>query len=380
MKKEIPQNPDALVIGGSYGWAFREQFPSDWKYLFVMQDEAKVEEARETGFVKKFFDEKIKESNDPTATEKIKLSENTEVFSLANFCRDFRGQIEKVFLPFVPANSLRPLFQKILEGGVSRSAFEKCLTISGSKGLESKTLKLPPEISDDFLEVESIVALGGNLAFDLVRGHPMRIEFAGDPKKTALLSKYLADSNLDIFCSRNRRKLDAAGPIKNSDSLLAGITHEISGHSSVAGITTIGLEEYDRAAFILQFPQKWRWLARQIQKIPFNFRSVPIHGGAVSDYKLFDATRNFKAGQELIRLMREGKTVAEAIAIISKKNTIESFSSTIPTRDFLRQLGTPAATVELNAAILEGQLSVAEIKKELLTFGKNFKVSENSLE
>ena len=116
-----------------------------------------------------------------------------------------------------------------------------------------------------------------------------------------------------------------------------------------------------------QFPQKYRSLARKLQKIPFNFRSVPIGGGAMSDYHLFRFTRNFDAGQQLVKKLREGKTVNEAMAIISKDKTIESFSSTLPTRDFLRQMGTPSLIIEVMALILSGKMQPEEGIRRITT-------------
>jgi len=142
---------------------------------------------------------------------------------------------------------------------------------------------------------------------------------------------------------------------------------EVYGNSSVATIATLGLAEYEHAAFIIQFPKHYRFLARQLQKIPFNFRSVPIGGGAMSDYHLFRFTRNFEAGQQFVKMLREGKQVEEAIAIISEEKTIESFTSTLPTRDFLRQMGVTAIIIEEMAKILSGTIQPEEGLKRIVS-------------
>jgi len=355
----FPQNPHVVTIGGSFGWVLTkilaENHP-DWQFLFLMRDEAKVEEARRTRLVDKFFGEKIKQSGNPNLSVKIKLPENVLFFPLADFRTQFRGQISRLFIPAISSNSLGKALTEIIAEGVPFNAFQYCETLSVSKGMENSSLRFSHEVIDDILGVKSVVGLGGNLAFDLAQGDPMLIELAGEPQKTERIVDYFCGSNFNIFQTRNRRKLDLAGPMKNIHSLATGMGSEIYGNSSVATIATLGLAEYEQAAFIVQFAQPYRPLARKLKKIPFNFRSVPIGGGAMSDYHLFRFTRNFDAGQQFVKLLKEGKEVEEIIAIISKEKTIESFTSAIPTRDFLRQMGINSIIIEEMAKILTGEI------------------------
>ena len=338
---------------------------TDWQFLFIMRDEAKVTEARHTRLVDKFFGEKIRQSGDPDISEEIKLTDNVLFFSLADFREHFRGNINKLFIPAISSNSLGKALAEIIAAGVPQSAFQSCETLSVSKGMENSSLRFSHEVIDDMLGVKSVVGLGGNLAFDLAQGDPMLIELAGEPQKTARIADYFRGSNFNTLQTRNRRKLDLAGPMKNIHSLATGMGSEIYGNSSVATIATLGLAEYENAAFIVQFPEKYRWLARKLQKIPFNFRSVPIGGGAMSDYHLFRFTRNFDAGQQLVKRLREGKSVKEAISSISREKTIESFTSTFPTRYFLRQMGTPSLIIEVMAQILIGEILPEEGMKRI---------------
>ncbi len=98
-------------------------------------------------------------------------------------------------------------------------------------------------------------------------------------------------------------------------------------------------------------------LARALQKLPFHFRSVPIAGGAMSDYHLFRFTRNFSAGQAFVIKIREGKNADQAMAAISKGTTIEGFSSAAPTRDYLRALGCFSPVIEIITDILDNRMS-----------------------
>jgi glycerol-3-phosphate dehydrogenase len=348
-----------VTIGGSFGWVLTKilaEAHTDWQFLFLMRDGAKVEEARRTRLVDKFFGEKVRQSGNPNLSEKIKLPENVHFFSLDEFRTKFRGQISRLFIPAISSNSLGKALAEMIAAGVPHSAFQYCETFSVSKGMENSSLRFSHEVIDDTLGVKSVVGLGGNLAFDLAQGDPMLIELAGDPPKTARIAHYFRKSNFNIFQTRNRRKLDLAGPMKNIHSLATGMGSEIYGNSSVATIATLGLAEYEHAAFIIQFPEHYRSLARKLQRIPFNFRSVPIGGGAMSDYHLFRFTRNFDAGHQFVKMYREGKTVKDAISTISKGKTIESFTSSLPTRDYLRQMGASAIIIEEMAKILTGSI------------------------
>ena len=144
------------------------------------------------------------------------------------------------------------------------------------------------------------------------------------------------------------------------------MTSEIFGSSSVSTIATMGLSEYERAAFIIQFREKLQTLARMIQKIPFHFRSVPIAGGAMSDYHLFRFTRNFNAGQAFAIEIQKGRTAHQAMEIISKDTTIESFASAIPTRDYLRELGCFSPVIEMTANILNDKISPAKGIRQMI--------------
>jgi glycerol-3-phosphate dehydrogenase len=356
----FPQNPEVVTIGGSFGWALTKVLAekhTDWQFLFLMRDGAKVAEAKRTRMVDKFFGQKIRASENPSLPEKVKLPTNVLFFSIADFQTHFRGKISKLFIPAISSNSLGMALAEIISAGVPENAFKDCETLSVSKGMENSSLRLSHEVIDDVLGVTSVVGLGGNLAFDIIQANPVLMEIAGTPKKTARIVRFFQGSNFNTFQTRNRRKLDLAGPMKNIHSLATGMGSEIYGNSSVAAIATLGLAEYEHAAFIVQFDKKHRSLALKLKRIPFNFRSVPIGGGAMSDYHLFRFTRNFSAGQQFVKLIRARNSAQKAVAIISNKKTIESFTSTLPTRDFLRQMSMPSPIIEVMAQILTGKIS-----------------------
>ena len=356
---QFPQNPHVVTIGGSFGWVLTKvlaQAHKDWQFLFLMRDPAKVAEARASRCVDKFLGEKIRQSETPGLTEKIKLPDNVFFYSIADFETCFRGKVEKLFIPAISSNSLGKALAEIISNGVPKNAFHACETLSVSKGMEVSNLRFSHEVIDDVLGVKSVVGLGGNLAFDVAQGFPMLMEIAGETNRTQQVADIFQDTNFTIFQTRNRRKLDLAGPMKNIHSLATGMGSEIFGNSSVATIATLGLTEYEHAAFIVQFREKYRPLARRLHRIPFNFRSVPIGGGAMTDYHLFRFTRNFNAGQQFVKSLREGKKAEEAIAAISREKTIESFTSAIPTRNFLRQMGMPSPIIEVMARILTGEI------------------------
>ncbi len=360
----ICHNPDVVTIGGRFGWALTRtlamQHP-DWIFLFVMRSHAKVEEAAATGQVKAFFFDKIEKAktekpNGPDLEKQILMPTNVSFHTLDDFNRNFRGHVKQLFIPAIPSNRIRQALTQILASGVSKTAFGSCEILSVSKGMETASLEFPHEIMDHVLGGNSVVALGGNLAFEFALGDPMLIELAGYKTNTRRTAGLFAGSNLIIFETYNRRKLSLAGPMKNIHSLATGMTSEIFGSSSVSTIATMGLSEFERAAFIIQFRKKYHRLARKLQKLPFNFRSVPIAGGAMSDYHLFRFTRNFDAGQAFVKEIQKGRNAEQAMAIISQEATIESFVSALPTRQFLRHLGCHSPVIEMMAQILTGKV------------------------
>lgn len=359
MRMAIFQNPDVVTIGGRFGWALTGALARrhpDWHFLFVMRDDQKVEEAIRTGQVAVFFAEKIAGSNKPGLEKKIKMPGNVQFCSFNRFKAEFRGQIEKLFIPGVPSSRMRPVLKDLLNSGVPKNAFEPCEILSVSKGMETASLKFPHEIIDDILDTKSVVALGGNLAFDFAVGDPMLIELAGYKTNTRRTACFFAGTNLIIYETLNRRKLSLAGPMKNIHSLATGMTSVIFGSSSVSTVATMGLSEYERAAFVVQFRKNLQPLALRLQKLPFHFRSVPIAGGAMSDYHLFRFTRNFSAGQAFVKEMKNGLNAGQSMAVISKGSTIESFASAAPTRDYLKNMGCFSPIIETMADILDDRI------------------------
>lgn len=349
-----------VTIGGRFGWALTRILAArhpGWQFIFVMRDHAKVSEAVRTGRVERFFGDKIRAAGDkPGLAAAIRLPANVSFLTLADFNRHFRGQIRRLFIPAVPSGRIRQVLTDMLTEGVPARAFEKAEILSVSKGMESASRQFPHEIIDTILGKQSVVALGGNLAFEFAKGDPMLMEMAGYPHNARRAARFFRGSSLIIFRTMNRRKLSLAGPMKNIHSLATGMTSEIFGPSSVATVATMGLSEYERAAFIVQFRPRLRPLARLIQQVPFNFRSVPLAGGAMSDYHLFRFTRNFDAGQAFVREFRNGLTAAQAMDTISRNATIESFSSAVPTRQFLAQLGCASPVIDTVADILAGTI------------------------
>ncbi len=354
------QHPQTVTIGGRFGWALTRALAfrhPDWQLIFVMRDKKKVAEASETGLVNDFFADKIAMSGKKDLERKVRMPANVSFSSLEEFNDSFRGTIKSLFIPAVPSNRMRPFLKEMLNSGVPKTAFNNCEVLSVSKGMETKSLQFPHEIIDHIMGTQSIVALGGNLAFDVTIGDPMLMELAGHTSNTRRTASFFTDTNLIIYETRNRRKLSLAGPMKNIHSLATGMASEIFGHSSVSTIATMGLSEYERAAFIVQFKENLQPLARALQKLPFHFRSVPIAGGAMSDYHLFRFTRNFSAGQAFVIKIRQGKNADQAMAAISKGTTIESFSSAAPTRDYLRALGCFSPVIEIITDILDNRIS-----------------------
>jgi glycerol-3-phosphate dehydrogenase len=361
----IIQNPDVVTIGGRFGWALTRTLAMrhpDRLFLFVMRDSEKVEEAAATGQVKAFFHNKIQKATSettggPDLKKKIQMPANVSFCTLDDFNLHFRGRVKQLFIPAVPSNRIRQVLTQVLTSGVPKAAFESCEILSVSKGMETASLEFPHEIMDHLLGGNSVVALGGNLAFEFVLGDPMLMELAGYRENTRRIAGLFAGSNLIIYETFNRRKLSLAGPMKNIHSLATGMTSEIFGSSSVSTIATMGLSEFERAAFIIQFRKSLQRLAIHLQKLPFNFRSVPIAGGAMSDYHLFRFTRNFDAGKDFVRETQQGKNAEQAMAVISQHATIESFASALPTREFLRRLGCHSPVIEMMAEILSGNVS-----------------------
>lgn len=364
MSGSICQNPDVVTIGGRFGWALTRTLATqhpDWVFFFVMRDSAKVGEAAATRQVKAFFNKKIRaakieKADRPDLEKMIQMPGNVSFCSLDDFNRNFRGRVKQLFIPAVPSNRIRRLLIQMIEAGVPKKAFASCEVLSVSKGMETASMEFPHEIMDHVLGGDSVVALGGNLAFEFALGDPMLMEFSGYRNNTRRISRFFKGSNLIIYETYNRRKLSLAGPMKNIHSLATGMTSEIFGNSGVSTIATMGLSEFERAAFIIQFRKKYQPLARQLQKLPFHFRSVPIAGGAMSDYHLFRSTRNFDAGQAFVKEIKKGKNAEQAMAIISQKATIESFASALPTREFLRRMGCRSPVIEMMADILTGKV------------------------
>ncbi|MCF6248839.1 MAG: hypothetical protein L3J69_15995 [Desulfobacula sp.] len=364
------QHPDVVTIGGRFGWAINKALVNrhpNWQFLFIMRDQKKIKEASNTGQVESFFSDKIIQNPRPGLGKKILLTKNVSFCSLDEFNTGFRGTIKKLFIPALPSSRMRSVLDQMLEKGIPKACFSHCQVLSVSKGMEPKTLLFPHEIIDDILGVNAVVALGGNLAFEFAVGDPMLMELAGYKSNTHRTADFFLNTNLIICETLNRRKLSLAGPMKNIHSLATGMTSEIFGSSSVSTVATMGLSEYERAAFIIQFKEKLQPLARIIQKIPFNFRSVPIAGGAMSDYHLFRFTRNFNAGQALIKEIRTGKNTKQAMEIISKGTTIESFASAVPVRDYLRQSGCSSPVIEITVDILNSDISPEKGIQKLIT-------------
>ncbi|MCG8618007.1 MAG: hypothetical protein MI802_17475 [Desulfobacterales bacterium] len=360
MPDTLNQQPDAVTIGGRFGWALTKTLAlrhPDWQFLFVMRDQNKVDEATATGLVSSFFGDKIEKADSPDLQEKIRMPGNVNFCSLDTFQMNFRGQVRRLFIPAIPSSRIREVLVRMIDCGIPVSAFSDCEVLSVSKGMETESLEFPHEIMDEVLGCQAVVALGGNLAFEFALGDPMLIELAGYRANTRRITEFFSGSNLMIYETYNRRKLSLAGPMKNIHSLATGMTSEVFGYSSVSTVATMGLSEFERAAFIVQFPKKWHALARRLQRLPFHFRSVPLAGGAMSDYHLFRFTRNFNAGQAFVRKTREGLTAPQAVAAISQEATIESFVSALPTREFLRRLGCRCPVIETMCRILNGEVT-----------------------
>ncbi|HCY86325.1 MAG TPA: hypothetical protein DHV36_14415 [Desulfobacteraceae bacterium] len=360
MTTHLNQYPDAVTMGGRFGWALTKTLAlrhPGWQLLFVMRDTKKVDEAKATGLVSSFFEDKIKKAGAPGLRKKIRMPGNVQFCSLDAFQKAFRGKVRKLFIPAVPSNRIREVLTGMIDAGVPVSAFSDCETLSVSKGMETASLEFPHEIMDEILGCDAVVALGGNLAFEFALADPMLIELAGFKANTRRITQFFSGANLMIYETFNRRKLSLAGPMKNIHSLATGMTSEVFGYSSVSTVATMGLSEFERAAFIVQFPKKWHGMARRLQRLPFHFRSVPLAGGAMSDYHLFRFTRNFSAGQDFVRQVRQGLTALQAIAAISRQATMESFVSALPTREFLCRLGCRCPIIETMCRILAGEVT-----------------------
>ena len=372
MKKEIPQNPDVVGVGGVFNYALIKtlaQNNPDLSHLLLLNRPNEVEEARRNRTIERFFGEKISKTKNPEATnEQIKLSENVEIFSLAEFLENFRGKIQKLFLPVYPSYALRDYLTKIATA-IPPKAFKNCEIISASKGMEAKNFQMGHEIIEEVLVIRRkvLVLLGGNLAFDLACGMPMITEMAGKRKRVLRAAALFENSPLRVYPSFERRILDIAGPIKNIHSLAAGIasaTYDNS-ESTVAAVIARGLAEYERIAFVAQHPnskrqQKASVKAKKLYKQGKDFRVAPIGKGVTSDYSLFRATRNFSAGVKLAELLNAGFSAKKASKQILAKKTVESLFSTIPLRDYTKQLGVEAPFIEITAAILEGKINLQQ--------------------
>ncbi|MBU1089220.1 hypothetical protein KKF38_00275 [Patescibacteria group bacterium] len=372
MKKEIPQNPDVIGAGGVFNYALIKTLAknnSDLMHLLILNHPEEVAEARKDRVVERFFGEKISKTKNPEATRgQIKLPENVEIFSFAEFLENFRGKIQKLFLPVYPSYALREYLKKIA-AAVPPKAFKDCEIISASKGMEAKNFQMGHEIIEEVLIIRRkvLVMLGGNLAFDLACGMPMITEMAGKRKRVLHAAALFKNSPLRVYPSFERRILDIAGPIKNTHSLAAGIASASceNPESTIAAIIARGLAEYERIAFVAQHSdskrqQKASAKAKKLYEQGKDFRVAPIGKGVTSDYSLFRATRNFSAGVKLAELLNAGLSAKKASEQILAKKTVESLFSTIPLRNYTKQLGVEAPFIEITAAILEGKINLQQ--------------------
>lgn len=249
----------------------------------------------------------------------------------------------------------------------------KCEILSVSKGIEEPTLMMMHEVIEQVFEIRNQVSvlLGGNLAFDLACEDPMIADLASQKQEsTDKIRELFTASSLEIYLFQNRRRLDIAGPVKNVHSVAAGICSVLYGNSTSAAIKARGLAELERIAYVIGFENKTQQQqiaeeANRTHQDGSGLRVIPSNGGIVSDYMLFEATRNFKAGRELATALKNRTTLKNAVANISKGKTIEGLSSAIPMRNLVKRLGIRAPIVETMAKILEEKIDLAEAAKIL---------------
>lgn len=376
----LPTSVDVAVSGGAFGHALAAAFARaqpDQPVLYLVDSDQAVADIREKGFAEHRFAKQL----DAAGAGRVGLAEALRfpgnVIPTTHAAYAANGsQIQRLYVPAYKTVGLRERVGTE-HGRYADLLGSECGVLSVAKGMEAGTHALPHEILKSIFgsRREVGVLLGGNLALDLAVGNPMIAEVAGSKKLTKDVQNLLDGSGMRVYRSRDVRKLDIAGPVKNVHAVFAGMVHALKqGASAEAAVTTRALAECERIAYALKF--RFQFLQSAAGKLAglrhrrgSDLRSMSVGRGVVNDYVLsvqHGATRNYAAGVKITELMQAGMSAQDAILVVSREDTVEGIDAVFPLTEFINRIGIPAPLIDILSKVLSDQMTLEEAKQFLM--------------
>ena len=125
--------------------------------------------------------------------------------------------------------------------------------ISATKGIEIGSLKRPSEILKDFFpEAEVGVLSGPSISYEVARGNPAAVVFAGEESFSSEVQSVFSAETFRVYTSRDITGVELGGALKNIVAIAAGISDGLGfGANTKAALLTRGLAEITRFGVVL---------------------------------------------------------------------------------------------------------------------------------
>lgn len=248
-------------------------------------------------------------------------------------------------LAVAPAQHLRASLE-----GLAPHLRHGCPVVLCAKGIERGSLKLMTEVLAETLPAATPAVLSGpSFAADVSRGLPTAVTLAcGDAKLGQQLAECLATPTFRPYLSDDMIGAEAGGAVKNVLAIACGASEGMElGRSAHAALITRGFAEMIRFA---------EALGAQAETL----------GGlcGLGDLVLTcssPTSRNMSVGLALGR----GQTLEEALS--GKLSVAEGVASAPAVRELARKLEVELPICEAVAAVLAGEITLAEAMKDLLS-------------
>ena len=213
--------------------------------------------------------------------------------------------------------------------------------IVASKGIERKTLRLPPRIMEDALPAalhENLAYLSGpSFAGEIIQRLPTVVCIASRNEKTARRAQHgIAHDYFRVYWSPDTTGVELGGALKNVIAIAAGVSDGLGmGHNTRAAIITRGLREITR-------------LGKAMGADPMTFMGLSGLGDLVLTCTA-DLSRNRTLGFELGR----GRGLEEILA--GRRQTVEGVETAESAHALSGKLGVEMAiTREVYRLLYEG--------------------------
>ncbi len=257
----------------------------------------------------------------------------------------------QILVTAVPSQYSRHVFEQMRP--LLRS---EALIVSGTKGLEEKTLLRMTEVAADVVHETDGYALrigalsGPSFAHEVARGDPTAITIASrDANLAQTIQQAFGDTRFRVYTNSDVTGVELGGALKNVVAIAAGICAGLGlGHNSVAALITRGLAEMTRLV------------------VACGGRAETMAGlSGLGDLVLTctgSLSRNRRVGLELGR----GRALEEIILAMHGKVAEGVFTATAAA-DLAYQRGIEMPITEQVNAILHGNKSPRDAIQELMT-------------